>query len=74
MFIKFIHVPLFLISLAIGVLFVYLTHDEPTIIYVYPTPENSNKILYKDQVDNCYKSKPTIVKCSNDAKSIPAQV
>ena len=49
MFIKFIHVPIFLISLAIGALFVYLTHEEPTVIYVYPTPDNINKIQYKDK-------------------------
>ena len=61
-------------SLAIGLFLNYILSPEQKVIYVYPTPENSNKILYKDQVDNCYKSKPTIVKCNNDAKSIPAQV
>ena len=64
----------FLSSLAIGLFLNYILSPEQKVIYVYPTPENSNKILYKDQVDNCYKSKPTIVKCNNDAKSIPAQV
>ena len=75
MFIKFIHVPLFLISLAVGVLFVYLTHDEPTIIYVYPTPDNINKIQYKDMADTCFQFTSTQVNCPSDnkVKKIPAQ-
>ena len=71
---KYINFFYFLCALAIGLFLNYIHSPEQKVIYVYPTPENSNKILYKDQVDNCYKSKPTIVKCSNDAKSIPAQV
>ena len=71
---KYLNLTFFLCSLAIGLFLNYILISEQKVIYVYPTPENTNKILYKDQVDNCYKCKPTIVKCSNDAKSIPAQV
>ena len=71
---KYLNLTFFLSSLAIGLFLNYILSPEQKVIYVYPTPENSNKILYKDQVDNCYKSKPSIVKCNNDAKSIPAQV
>ena len=76
MFIKFIHVPIFLISLAIGILFVYLTHDEPTVIYVYPTPDNINKIQYKDKADTCYQFSSKEISCpasNNKFKEIPAQ-
>jgi len=75
MFIKFIHVPIFLISLAIGALFVYLTHEEPTVIYVYPTPDNINKIQYKDKADTCYQFTSQEVSCPNNKniKEIPAQ-
>tara|TARA_E500000178_G_C16938267_1_gene715075 strand:+ start:245 stop:463 length:219 start_codon:yes stop_codon:yes gene_type:complete len=71
---KYLNLTFFLISLAIGLFLNYIISPEQKVIYVYPTPENSNKFLYKDQVDNCYKTKSTIVKCGNDAKSIPAQV
>ena len=76
MFIKFIHVPIFLISLAIGALFVYLTHEEPTVIYVYPTPDNINKIQYKDKADTCYQFDAEQIKCPallTGVKNIPIQ-
>ena len=50
---KYIDLRLFLISLAVGVLFVYLYQPTPTIIYVYPTPENVKSLLFKDKADNC---------------------
>ena len=71
---KYLNLGFFLTSLAIGLFLNYIISPEQKIIYVYPTPNNSNKVLYKDQVDNCYKSVPKVVKCSNDVKSIPAQV
>jgi hypothetical protein len=63
MFFKYISFPAFLISLAIGLLFVYITNDEPKIIYIYPTPDNSDKVLFKDKADNCYKFKANEISC-----------
>jgi hypothetical protein len=70
-----ISIPVFIISLSIGLLFVYLSSPPPTVIYVYPTPENINKVEYKDKADNCYQFKSTEVSCvnSDDIKSIPIQ-
>lgn len=67
--------PVFIISLSIGLLFVYLSTPPPTVIYVYPTPENINKVEYKDKADNCYQFKSTEVSCMNteDIKTIPIQ-
>ena len=67
--------PVFIISLSIGLLFVYLSTPPPTIIYVYPTPENINKVEYKDKADNCYQFSSTEVSCVNteDIKTIPIQ-
>ena len=75
MFIKFIHIPIFLISLAIGTLFVYLSHEEPTVIYVYPTPDNINKIQYKDKANTCFQFTSEQIDCpdSKGIKEIPAQ-
>ena len=42
---KYIDLRLFLISLAIGILLVYLYQPTPTVIYVYPTPDNVDKLL-----------------------------
>ena len=73
---KYINFPLFLLSLAIGILFVYLFQPELNIIYVYPTPDNENKILYKDKTDNCFKFNAEEVECPRDKtkiKNIPIQ-
>ena len=51
---KYINVYVFLISLTVGLLFVYLFQPELNVIYVYPTPDNQNKILYKDKTDNTH--------------------
>ena len=71
---KYINFSYFLCALAIGLFLNYIHSPEQKVIYVYPTPDNSKKILYKDYADNCYEYKAQVVKCNNDAKSIPAQV
>lgn len=76
MFFKFISIKVFLLSLALGLLFVYLSSPTPTIIYVYPTPDNVNRIDYKDKASNCFKFKSEEVKCPSDnslIKKIPVQ-
>jgi hypothetical protein len=76
MFFKFISLKVFLISLAIGLLFVYLSNPEPTVIYVYPTPDNVDKITYKDKAQNCFKFNSKEVSCptnKKDIKTIPLQ-
>jgi|LakMenEpi03Aug12_release.lakeMendotaPanAssembly.Ray.scaffolds.fasta_scaffold206484_3 hypothetical protein len=76
MFFKYISIKVFLISLALGLLFVYLSTPTPTIIYVYPTPDNVDRIEYKDKASNCFKFKADEVKCpadKNAIKKIPVQ-
>ena len=46
--------PLFLISLAIGLFIVYITIPASKIIYVYPTPDNINQLQFKDYSNNCF--------------------
>ena len=73
---KYINIPVFLISLSVGILFVYLFQPDLKVIYVYPTPDNLNKIQYKDKVDNCFKFEAQEIQCPNDKskiKDIPVQ-
>jgi hypothetical protein len=67
--------PIFIISLSIGLLFVYLSTPPPTVIYVYPTPDNIDKVEYKDKADNCYQFKSTEVSCmsQHNPVTIPIQ-
>jgi hypothetical protein len=73
---KFISLPVFLVSLAIGVLFVYLSNPPPTVVYVYPTPDNVGNFEYKDKADNCFQYSSVEVKCpagNKGVKTIPIQ-
>ena len=70
MFTKYFHVPTFIISLAIGIFIVYIQAPELTTIFVYPNPDNEDKILYKDRSDTCYKFSSNEVPCPRDEDKI----
>jgi len=73
---QYISIPVFLVSFAIGIFFVYILGPEIKTIYVYPTPENVDKILFKDKADNCFKFIEEVVQCPKDKSlisSIPIQ-
>lgn len=73
---KFIDFKIFFISLALGIFFVYINQPAPTIIYVYPTPKNADKIQYKDKLGNCYDFEASEVNCptnKDEITSIPIQ-
>jgi len=70
MFFHLISFPAFLISLAIGLLIVYIFNPTPTVIYVYPTPDNIDKLQYKDNANNCYEFSSKEVKCPDDKSLI----
>lgn len=73
MILKYISLPVFIISLAVGLLFVYAYGADIKTVYIYPTPENIQSILYKDSADNCYSYQAKEVTCTSDAKSVPVQ-
>ena len=73
---KFISIPVFLLSLVVCLFFIYILGPEVKTVFVYPTPENIDKILYKDKGDNCYSFTKTEVDCPADESmiaSIPIQ-
>ena len=70
MYMKFINIPIFLTSLSIGLFIVYISMPPTQIIYVYPNPDNEDKILYKDNADNCFKFDSQEVECPNDVSQI----
>ena len=73
---KFINIPIFIISLAVGLFFVYITNPDPKVIVVYPTPNNIDKIQYVDKADNCFsyeKQKVTCPKDKSQIKEVPVQ-
>ena len=70
MILNYISLPTFFISFAIGILFVILIGPEMKSVYVYPSPENVDKILFKDKVSNCFYFEEEYVKCPKDESLI----
>ena len=70
---KFIDFKVFIISLAL----VYIYQPDATVIYVYPTPENVDKLHIKDKANNCFNFEVLEMACpsnSNLINNIPVQV
>jgi hypothetical protein len=72
---KYINIPVFIISLAIGLFFVYVYQADKRVVYVYPKPDNVDFIQYKDATGTCFNVKQSAVKCpaDKDISKIPAQ-
>jgi hypothetical protein len=64
---KYIDVRIFLISLSIGLLYVYVAEENKKIIVIYPTPDNIKDYQYKDKSNNCFSYDLKEVKCPLDA-------
>ena len=67
---KFISVPVFIISLAIGIFIAYITAPTSQIIYVYPTPENIDQIQYRDDGGTCFGFTANEIECPKEEKLI----
>lgn len=70
MLLNYISLPIFLISFAIGILFIYLMGPEMKTIYIYPSPENVDKVLFKDKAENCFYFEEENVECPKDENLI----
>lgn len=64
--IEFIDWKIFIISLAIGLLFVYIVEPPMKTVYVFPTPENVDRIQYVDHTETCFDFMPQETQCSNE--------
>jgi hypothetical protein len=76
MILNYISFPTFLISFAIGLFFAYILGPETKTIFIYPSPENVDKILFKDKANNCFYFEEEKVECPANKSlisSIPIQ-
>ena len=64
-----INIKVFLVSLFIGLVFIYLNDDKKK-INIFPTPSNINEIEYRDKADNCFEYVMENIKCPSDEKKI----
>jgi len=67
---KYINIPIFIISLAFGLFAVYVTMPDSRIIHVYPTPDNIEAMQYKDKTNTCFTIKETEVQCPRNEHEI----
>jgi hypothetical protein len=73
---KYINIQVFIVSFAVGIFFVYTTLGDTRVIYIYPTPENTELMLYRDKASQCFAFEQKLVKCPlnpMDITKIPAQ-
>jgi hypothetical protein len=70
MLLQYISLPIFLISFAVGLFFIYILGPEMKTIYIYPSPENVHKVLFKDKADNCFLFEEEEIECPKDTSLI----
>jgi hypothetical protein len=73
---KYINIPVFVLSLLLGIFAVYMIIPDNRKVYVYPTPENIGLLQYRDKADTCFSFKQQEVTCpknESEISKIPAQ-
>jgi hypothetical protein len=70
LFHKYISLPIFLLSFAIGLFFIYVLGPDNKTIYVYPSPETVDTVLFQDNADNCFELQEKEIKCPTNPAEI----
>jgi hypothetical protein len=68
--IECLSLPAFIISLAIGLFFIYIWGPEIKTVYVYPSPDNVDKMLFQDKANQCFQLEQQEVSCPEDESQI----
>jgi hypothetical protein len=63
---KYIDFRIFLLSLLVGLLYIYVADEDKKNIILYPTPDNIKEHQYKDKSNNCFSYNLKEVKCPLD--------
>jgi len=70
MILNYISIPIFIISFTVGLFFVYVLGPQIKTIYIYPSPENIDKVLFKDKANNCFSFEEKVVQCPENESLI----
>uniref|UniRef100_A0A6C0KMQ8 Uncharacterized protein n=1 Tax=viral metagenome TaxID=1070528 RepID=A0A6C0KMQ8_9ZZZZ len=63
---KHIRIAPLVLGLVMGIVGILFVNPEKNIIYKYPTPENAEKVVYKDKNGVCYTYKANKVDCDKN--------
>jgi hypothetical protein len=58
-----LNLPVFIMAMAAGVLYVYLWTPHKKVIIRQPTPQNVGKVMYEDEHENCFVLEVEKVSC-----------
>lgn len=70
MFFKYVDFRIFLISFAVGALYIYMTEEYKQVIIIHPTPDNYDQYQFKDKTGNCFSYEMKEIKCPSDKNLI----
>lgn len=66
MLFKYFDFKYFLISLSVGLLYIYATDEYKKVIVLYPNPSNVNKYTFVDKANNCFNYELEETECPTD--------
>lgn len=66
----YISIPLFFLSFCVGLFFIYVLGPETRTVYIYPSPETVDKVMFKDKADNCFNFEEKVVDCPKNEEAI----
>jgi len=67
---KFVSIPVFILSLSFGLFLTYITNPPTRTIFVFPTPDNVDELIFKDKSDNCFQFSAKEVDCPSNPDDI----
>jgi hypothetical protein len=70
---KYISIPIVLISFLFGIIFIYLSKPELQIIKITPNPDNIEDNLYKDKAGTCFRYTSNEVPCTKKSNFFSIQ-
>lgn len=72
-YLSYINIPVFIVSFLLGLFAVYMTAPKLRTIEVTPSPENADKIQYRDKTDHYFQFKEVPVTCPSNTKDVVAR-
>jgi hypothetical protein len=70
---NYINIRVFLLTFAVGIFIMYVIMPDLRKIYVYPSPENVDILLYRDKTGHCFRFEEQQVPCPTN-KSLIHQI